>query len=227
MNALNASPRTKQKTARANLLRSSGAASAPATPHAPHASICHGVHEPWPRKKLETNAATAPTAKPLRAPRAIPATTVITVTGCTPGMAANNTRPAAAAAASVAISTSSLDESGPRSSQAMPAASSAKATRRSDSPSWEESSALHIAAPNVTTPADSSAALDKGRLPAQHDRAIRDGRRKLLVMRDEERRSPVCAAPKQRGEPDLTPGIDPSCRLVEDQHVWLDDEDRG
>src|SRR5512141_1431271 len=183
MNALNATPRTKQNTARASLRRSSGAASAPATPHAPQPSICHGVHDPCPRKKFETNAATTPTAKPLRAPSAIPATTAITVTGCTPGMAAKRTRPAAAAAPRVAISTSSLDESGPRPSQAIPAASSAKATSSSDSPSLDAATAIHRAPANATVPAVTIAALGIDALPPEHDRAVGDAAREFFVVR--------------------------------------------
>src|SRR4029079_9452660 len=89
MKAPKPQPRTKQKSASGTRRLIIPAASAPATPHAPQASICQGVQTPWPRKTFETKAAIAPTANPLRAPRAAPATTVITVTGCTPGIAAN------------------------------------------------------------------------------------------------------------------------------------------
>ena len=64
----------------------SGASAEPARPHAPQPSICHGVHGPWPRKKFEESAARAPVANPARGPSAAPAATVITVTGCTPGI---------------------------------------------------------------------------------------------------------------------------------------------
>src|SRR5262249_43925629 len=42
----------------------SGAQAAPATPTTPQPTICHGVHGPWPKTRLEDNAASAPTAKP-------------------------------------------------------------------------------------------------------------------------------------------------------------------
>jgi hypothetical protein len=81
MNALKPKPRTQQKSANESLPRMKGAARAPAAPHAPQASICHGVHGPCPRKKLETSAAVAPTAIPARSPSAAPAATTMTVTG--------------------------------------------------------------------------------------------------------------------------------------------------
>ena len=40
------------------------ASPAPSTPVAPHAAICHGVHGPWPKKKLDASPAIAPTANP-------------------------------------------------------------------------------------------------------------------------------------------------------------------
>lgn len=68
-------------------------------PISPHAYICQGVHIPCPKKKLDTSAASAPTAKPPRLPRTAPAMIQIAVTGLTSGKGANNTRPAAAIAA--------------------------------------------------------------------------------------------------------------------------------
>lgn len=50
-------------------------------PTKPHAYICHGVHMPWPKKQLDTNAASAPVIKPSRLPNADPAITHIAVTG--------------------------------------------------------------------------------------------------------------------------------------------------
>src|SRR6266576_5612642 len=182
MNALNARPSTKQNAASAMRRWSSFGASAPATPHAPQPSICHGVHVPCPRKKFETNAASAPPAKPLRAPRAAPAATVMTVTGCTPGIAAKRTRPAAAAAPSVAIRASSFAEPGLRSSQATPAARSAKATSKTGKPAWERSSAVHTAAANAVSAAVTSAVLDKDELPPKDDRAISDRTREVHVV---------------------------------------------
>ena len=52
MKALKPSPRTKQASAKANRPLRSGAASPPTRPHRPHASICHGVHGPWPEEEV-------------------------------------------------------------------------------------------------------------------------------------------------------------------------------
>src|SRR6266511_244925 len=68
MNPLKAKPSTQQATANGTRRRSSGAAAAPTAQHEAHASICQGVHGPWPRKRLETSAAIAPTAMPARSP---------------------------------------------------------------------------------------------------------------------------------------------------------------
>src|SRR5581483_2221405 len=127
MLALNAKPSTAATAASTQRFRRNGASNAPAAPHAPQPSICCGVQIPWPRKKFETNAARAPVATPARSPSAAPATIAITVTGCTPGIAANSTRPAAAAAASVAMTASSRVESVPASNHDTPAATSAAA----------------------------------------------------------------------------------------------------
>src|SRR6266566_599884 len=227
MNALNASPRTKQNAARATRRRRSLGASAPTTPQAPQPSICHGVHVPWPRKKFETNAAKAPTAKPLRAPNAAPAATVITVTGCTPGMAAKRTRPAAAAAPSVAINASSLAESGPRSRQATPAASNANATSSSDRPSCERSTAAHTAAANAAPPATKSPALDKKCFLPECDRPVGHDTRELFVVRDDESCTALGAVVQQFGQLRLTLGIDTAGRLVQYEDVWVGHEHRG
>ena len=110
----------------------------------------------------------------------------ITVTGCTPGTAAKRTRPAAAAAPSVAINASSLAESGPRSRQATPAASNANATSSSDRPSCERSTAAHTAAAKAAPPATKSAALDKECFLPECDRPVGHDARELLVVRDDE-----------------------------------------
>src|SRR5215475_13216614 len=86
---------------------------------------------------------------PARGPSATPDTTAITVTGCTLGMAANSTRPAAAAAARVAISTSSLLEPGPLSSQAAPATIIAPATTRRASAASSGLTTTQAAAPRA------------------------------------------------------------------------------
>ena len=64
INPLKAKPSTKQTSAKGIRRRSSGAARAPTAPQPPHASICHGVHGPWPRNMFETSAARPPTRIP-------------------------------------------------------------------------------------------------------------------------------------------------------------------
>ena len=78
------------------------ATSAPATPHPPQAAISQGVHGPWPKKKFEASAATAPTANPGPAPSAKPEMIAMSVRGLTLGSAPKATRPSAPSAASVA-----------------------------------------------------------------------------------------------------------------------------
>ncbi len=142
MIALKSSPSTKHTTASGTRRRSAGASRAPTAPHAAQPSICCGVQTPWPRNRLETNAAIAPVATPARRPSATPATTATTVTGWIPGSAENRTRPAAAAEPSVATTASSRVESGPDSNQAMPAVTSAAAPSRvASAPSLDASAA--------------------------------------------------------------------------------------
>ena len=150
---------------------------------------------------------------------------MITVTGCTPGIAANSTRPAATAAASVAISATSFAESGLRSSHEAPTASNAKATSRSESPSCELSRAAQTDAANATVPAAKSVALDKNRLLAHHDDTIRNRRREFLVVRHEQRCTRLGFSAEKRRELGFAFRIDAAGRLVEDEQVWLDDED--
>ncbi len=76
-------------------------------PIMPHAYICQGVQGPWPRKKFDTIAATAPTMKPDSAPNTMPAIMIINEVGCTLGKPAKGTRPTAAIAASMASNTTS------------------------------------------------------------------------------------------------------------------------
>ena len=75
----------------------------PRYPTSPHAYICQGVHDPCPKKKFDTRAATAPTTNPERRPRAAPATMAMALTGLTSGIGAKSTRPAAAVAARTAV----------------------------------------------------------------------------------------------------------------------------
>src|SRR5262245_43283552 len=225
MSALNAKPRTKQTAANGTRPRMAGASSAPATPHAPQASICHGVHGPWPRKKFEASAATAPVAKPARAPSAAPAATVITVTGCTPGTATKSTRPAAATAASVATSAISFDALGPVSSQAAPATSSPLAASRSGRPDWAGSIATHVAAARAAAVAPNAASLGKRALPGfELDKAVGDIAREHEVVRDDQRRAARGLTPEDLGQLVLARRVDSPGRLVQDEDVRLGDE---
>src|SRR4051794_20140257 len=153
ISALNAKPSAQQRTAKATRPRISGANSAPAAPHAPQPSICHGVQIPWPRKMFDTNAAVPPTATPARRPSPAPAATQITVTGWTPGTAAKRTRPAAAAAPSVATSAISRADDGPVSIHATTATTSAAATSSSASAVSCGSSAAQRPAANAAAAA--------------------------------------------------------------------------
>ena len=86
MLALNAKPSTARDGGEhERACAAAGASSAPTAPHAAQPSICCGVQIPWPRKRFETSAASAPAATPAREPSVAPATIAITVTGCTPG----------------------------------------------------------------------------------------------------------------------------------------------
>src|SRR5207302_785564 len=112
-------------------LRRAGPSAAAVTPTSAQPAICQGVHGPWPRNAFEASAAAAPVARPARAPRLIPVTATIIVTGWTLGIAAKSTRPPAAAAARAAISASSRLRLGPVSIATSPsgiAASRASAT---------------------------------------------------------------------------------------------------
>ena len=100
---------------------------------------------PWPRKKFDAIAASAPTAKPRRGPSATPAAATITVTGCTLGIGAKRTRPAAARPPRVATSVRSRADIVPPSSQAKPATSTATAASSVASPPRAGSSAAHAA----------------------------------------------------------------------------------
>ena len=114
-------------------------------PQPPHASICQGVCGPWPRKKFDAIAASAPTAKPRRGPSATPAAATITVTGCTLGIGANRTRPAAARPPRVATSVRSRADIVPPSSQAKPATTTATAASSVAIPPRAGSSAAQAA----------------------------------------------------------------------------------
>src|SRR5436190_15601844 len=200
----------------------SGAASAPTTPQPPQASICHGVHGPWPRKKFDASAARAPTPKPARAPSAAPAATAITVTGCTPGIAAKRTRPPAAAAASVATSANVLLAPSPGSSHAAPATSSAAASRRSASAPCRGVVAAQAAAARATAAAPPITVLDIRELPVgrQRDDAVGDRLREQHVVGDDQRRA-GCVRSQERRELELALGVDAARRLVEDEQVGV------
>src|SRR3954453_7515736 len=103
--------------------------SAPATPTSPHATICHGVHGPWPKKRFDDSAATAPTTNPGAPPSTYPAISTMSVVGLTFGSGANAIRPSAASAASVATSASTRLDGCVRSYHAKPATSVAQRIR--------------------------------------------------------------------------------------------------
>src|SRR4051812_36615250 len=221
ISALNASPRAPQKSANGTRRRINLAAPAPAAPHAPQASICHGVQSPWPRNRFEVNAASIPTAIPARAPSAAPAATAITVTGCTPGTAAKRTRPAAAAPASVAITASSRAESGPASSQAAPATTKAAATSSSASPAFAGAAAAQTAAANAAPAAARAIVLGMGALAhrehVERDDALGDLRRPRQVVRDDERGAPRRLRAEEPRELRLPLRVHAARRLVEDE----------
>src|SRR6266545_6728545 len=135
------------------------------------------------------------------------------VTGCTPGTAANRTRPAAAAPASVATSAISFAESGPLSSQTIAATRRDAVTSQMDTRE-SPTAARPSAAANVTAaPARASRrCLDKDGLASECDRPIRDGHGKRAVVRDDERGA--FGRAQQRGKLALPLGIDATGRFV-------------
>ena len=64
MLALKAKPSTAATAASTNRRCRSGPSSAPIAPQAAQPSICWGVQIPWPRKKFEASAASAPVPMP-------------------------------------------------------------------------------------------------------------------------------------------------------------------
>ena len=54
----------RERHARHTARRSRRPSAAPSRPHRPQAAICHGVHGPWPKTRLDASAPMAPTAKP-------------------------------------------------------------------------------------------------------------------------------------------------------------------
>src|SRR6202022_417540 len=217
---------------------SSGAARPPAAPQPPQASICHGVHGPWPRKKLETSAAIPPTATPARTPSATPAATQITVTGCTPGTTRKRTRPIAATPPSVATTTSSFVESTPASNQAAPSTISPPATSRSDRPASCGASAVQAAAPAAhripivparlgtrrVHPGDGRLSVPGSR--RHGDDPVGDCRSERAVVRDDQRGPRVRLRAQERGELRLSLRVDAAGGLVEDEQLRLGDEHR-
>ena len=103
--------------------RHSSAQPAPMIPIRPQPTICHGVHGPWPKTRLEDNAASAPTAKPGAPPSTKPVRKTMSVVGLTLGSGAKAIRPSAASAASVATMANTLLDGCVRSYQAKPSAS--------------------------------------------------------------------------------------------------------
>src|SRR5919204_3666708 len=166
---------------------------------------------------------------PARGPSATPATTEVTVTGCTFGTAANRIRPAAAAAASVATSATSLLEPGPASSHAAPATIRAAATSRSASAASSGRSAVHAAAASAAARAPTAAVLGKGRLPLgrRGDAAIGHLASEDQVVGDDERGPARRLGAQQLGQLVFALRVDASRRLVEDEQVRLGDEPPG
>src|SRR6476469_3109136 len=222
MLALKSNPSTAQSAASGIRPRIAGASSAPAAPHAAQPSICCGVQIPWPRNRFETKAASAPVATPARRPRDAPATIATTVTGCTPGTAANSTRPAAAPAASVATTASSRVESVPDSNQATPATTSAPAP-----------SAV-ARAPSCTTRAASSSnsairtSLRMHILPhVELDDPVGNLSRPHEIVRHDERATTRGIGTQQTRELSLPLGVDAARRLVEHEQLRLGREHGG
>src|SRR5436190_10726358 len=155
------------------------------------------------------SAASAPTHAPARGPSATPATTAIVVTGCTFGIAANRILPAAAAAASVPTSASSLLEPGPDSSQATPATIRAPANRSSASAESLGCSATQAAEARAASSA-TAAALGNGELPLRRGRddPVGDRRREEVVVGDDERRPGPCLRAQEARELVLALGVD-------------------
>ena len=86
----------------------------------PQPAISHGVHGPWPNHRLETAAASAPTANPGAAPTAKPVMRTTSVVATTFGIGVRTRRPATASAASAATSATSRAGGRERSYQANP-----------------------------------------------------------------------------------------------------------
>ena len=207
----NAIPSTAQKSANGQRPRSANPSTPASRPQPPHASICHGVCGPWPRNMLDAIAASAPTAKPRRGPSATPAAATITVTGCTLGIGAKSTRPAAAMPPSVATSVRSRAVPPPCSSQANPPATSANAASTVARPPSAGSSAAQTtpAIPSATNA--TRATLDRNghlRGRAEPNPPVRGQQR--IVRRDEDaatlarprraarRRAPPCGRGRSR-----------------------------
>src|SRR4029453_17385216 len=209
MKALKAKPRMPAVTASATRLRSSGARNAPSAPQAPQASIWDRVHRPWARKKLDANAASIPPPTPARTPSAAPATIVISVTGWTPGIAANRTRPAAAAPASVATSAISFADSGPPSNHTSAQPSNAAVTNQIDT---RESpvTARTRAMPNApTAPARTALlCLYKDSLTPERDRPVSNAHGEDAVVGHDERGARRSLRAEKRGELALALRVD-------------------
>src|SRR5262249_18971079 len=124
-----ATPQTQASVSRPTL-RVPSASAAPRIPQSPQAAICQGVHGPCPNQKLETSAASAPTAKPAAGPSAYPAKTTMSVVGLTLGKAAKAIRPAIASAASTATRARTWAGGRERSYQAKPPSSTAPTIRK-------------------------------------------------------------------------------------------------
>src|SRR4051812_23257310 len=129
------------------------------------------------------------------------------------------TRPAAAAAASVATRTSVFPAPRLGSSQAAPATRSAAATRRSDSAPRPGDVAAQAAPANATNAAPPTTTLDMSRLPLgrERDDAIGEGREGEIVG-DQQRRA-VVRGPQQAAQLELAFRVDSAGRLVENEQI--------
>src|SRR4051794_32586374 len=214
----------KPRAARPPRLCAALGSSPPTTPQNPQASICQGVQTPWPRKKFDARAASAPTAKPRRGPSTVPATMAMTVTGWTPGTGAKRTRAAAATPATVPIKVRSFADSVPLSSHAVPAMRPAIPASSTARPPRSGSRAAQAAAPSAAAAASTATLRGKTSPSFETHPAIR--RKGPVVRGDQDGSSRRCVLREPLAESSLSLGVDAARGLVEDEQVGLGDRDR-
>src|SRR6476646_8611121 len=201
----NPNPHATPNAARAKRFRSTLGIQPAITPTRPHASICHGVHGPWPRNMFEASAAPAPVARPALGPRLMPAIATSIVTGWTFGIAANTSRPAAAAAARAATSASSRLWPGPVSIPAMISTTATTAASVTSS-SMDD---LH----GWSGPSCDPAALHG------HRRCGDVGDEPVVVAHDDHPGPGGGQSSDEAGQVALVAPVDAPCRLVEHDQV--------